>query len=179
MGTYTSVTALRLAQRARFERVGVAMVTVHKELATRGWKDMRENTRGSLTSKQLRAMGHPFGRIAGAGSNSGGRGIVKNLSTVTQGTDKRQVSRKGGVRPLPINRQTGQLYRGIRLDGPTGRSKVYRLYSIAPHASFVLHPDGTRRMISRGLKGPRGLLRKRHRARLAAAVDVVRKQNKR
>lgn len=153
----------------------LGMTEVHKELATQGREDFHDQTGGQVKSKTLAAMGHPFGRMATGGMRNITKGRAGSFSDAGL---KGQVTKKGVVRPLPINVQTGRLRRAITLQGPSGRLKVYKLYSAAPHAKYVLSPTGTRKMIARGLLGPRGLLRKRHKARLSALVDVLRAQQK-
>ena len=175
MGVFTSPTQLRIHQRARFARVIGDMKKVHQMTARGGRKDFRESTQGGVKTDTLRKMGHPFGRIRSGNVATGGRGISGDGRRFVGSGIKGQVTRKGVLRPLPINQQTGKLHAAIRLAGPSGIHMEYRLFSSVPYAGFVLAPEGTRYMVARGLLGPRGLLRKRHRARMAALVDVVRK----
>lgn len=130
---------------------------------------------GSVKTKTLVQMGHPFGRLRSGNRNTGGRGIQGNTRRFAGSGIAGQVTKKGVLRPLPINRQSGKLHALIQLRGPSAPFHQYNLFTTAPYASFVLAPEGTRYMVARGLLGPRGLLRKRHRARMAALVDVVRK----
>jgi len=174
MGVYTTPTQLRVRQRTRFAAVGRDINRIHQIIAHDGEQDFKDATTGSIKSKTLAAMGHPFGRLNGAGSNSGGRGVKGGGKRFKGIGAAGQITAKGVVRPLPINRQTGRLHAGIQLQGPIGKRKEYRLYSTAPYARFVLNPGGTRKMVDRGLLGRNGFLRKRHKARIAALVDVVR-----
>jgi hypothetical protein len=175
MGVYDSPTKLRVAQRKRFAAVIHDMAKVHTILAHDGKDDFSESTTGTIKQSTLTAMGHPFGRIKSGNPLTGGRGIAAGNRGKFRGVGlKGQVTAKGVVRPLPINRQSGRLHASIQLVGPIGRRKEYRLFSSAPEAAFVLRPGGTRFMIDRGLLGPTGLLMKRHKARIAAVVDVVR-----
>lgn len=172
---FTSPTALKNHQKKRFAKMQLGQQRVHKELATQGERDFVGATGGQIKSKTLAAMGHPFGRM----SSGGMRNIVKGQSGKFGSAGlKGQVSKKGVVRPLPINVQSGRLRRAITLQGPAGRASTYKLYSAAPHARFVLSPTGTKKMVARGLLGGNGLLRKRHKARLAALVSVIRAQQK-
>lgn len=173
---FTSLPALQRHQMKRFARMQLGQQRVHRELASQGERDFVGSTGGQIKSKTLAAMGHPFGRMATGGM----RNIVKGQSGKFGSAGlKGQVSKKGVVRPLPINVQSGRLRRAITLQGPAGHFSTYRLYSAAPHARFVLSPTGTRKMVARGLLGPTGLLRKRHKARLSALVSVLRAQQKR
>lgn len=175
MGTFTSITDLRLRQRTRFEAVKRDINKVHKMLAEDGEEDFEDLTVGGVNSKTLKAMGHPFGRLRSGNASTGGRGIKGGGKRFKGSGIKGQINAKGVLRPLPINRQTGRLRAGIQLVGPIGSRKEYRLFSTAPYAQFVLRPGGTRFMVDRGLLGRNGMLRKRHKARIAAYVDVVRK----
>ncbi len=178
MGVFTTPTQLRVRQRARFEQVKRDIKKVHRIMAEDGETDFHDATDGKIKSKQLAAMGHPFGRLSSGDPRTGGRGAKDGRKFIGAGI-KGQVTRKGVVRPLPINEQTGRLKRGITLTGPLGgRRSEYRLFTTVPYAKYVLRPGGTRKMVDRGLLGPRGFLRKRHKARIAAYIDVVRKSNR-
>lgn len=173
MGVYTTPAQLAAAQRVRFLAAYRDMVLVHKVLAESSRDDFLELTSGPLTTRQLRQMGHPYARTPGGAS----RGIVKgDAAQWRMGSKlKGQVARSGMVRRLPVNVQTGRLRSSVRLDGPVGGAHTYQLYAGAKHAAYVLSPQGTRKMVPRGLLGPDGVLRKRHKARLQTAVDVARK----
>jgi len=178
MGVYTTPTQLRVRQRARFEAVKADIKKVHKIMAEDGKDDFEQATSGTIKSKTLKEMGHPFGRIRSGDIRTGGRGAADGRKFLGKGS-KGQITRTGVVRPLPINKQSGDLHRRIQLDGPFGgRRAEYRLYTNVPYAKYVLNPKGTRKMIARGLLGRMGFLRKRHKARISALIDVVRKTSK-
>lgn len=171
MGYHTTPAQLAKRQRQRFQSVIGDQVEAHKIIATSGKRDFLALTSGRISSDTLAKMGHPFGKgspVAGAQ-----RG-VKPGSFLKSGK-KGQVTRKGLVRRLPINRQSNRLRRAIQLHYRGGRLHLYELYSDAPHAKYVLHPRGTDLMVPRGLLGPDGELRKRHKARVQTYIDVVRK----
>jgi hypothetical protein len=151
------------------------MLDVHRELVRGGAGDASESTGGSLTTAQLRRMGHPFGRTSGPGSGTLGRGIQGKKSRFKGAGQKGQVTAKGVVQPLPINNQTGKLRDSFFLNGPTGRNQVYDMGFAAPYAKFVLSPTGTTKMVARGYFE---FIKKRHRARSAAAIKVVRDKQK-
>lgn len=172
MGQFTRVADLQRRQAERFRQVGVKILTVHKELVSGGSQDFDELTAGSVSTRQLRSMGHPFGRSGGQGSDTGGRGVRKKLGVVGS---KGQTTHRGGVlRPLPINRQTGKLRRGKFVRGPMGIRRAYDIGSSAPYEPFILSPTGTSKMVARGFWGPGGEFRKRHRARVQSALIVIR-----
>jgi hypothetical protein len=96
--------------------------------------DALKLTSGNLSTAQLRAMGHPYAR--------------RHRNTL--------------IPPLPINRQTGRLQASLRVFR-RGEDRA-QLQFTAPHARFVLAPQGTARMLPRGLWME---LRRRHNARAA------------
>lgn len=172
MGTFSSPVQLRLAQEKRYQNVRHTIRRATEELATGGFDDFHSQTVGSLSERDLRRVGHPYARkprVLNIQSLSGKRGFAQGKKT--------QVTARGRVQDLPINRQTGRLKRGIRLQSKRGGLQ-YDLFSDAPHARHVLSPQGTKNMRPRGLLGPKGLLRKRHQARHAGIVMAVRKAAK-
>lgn len=173
MKRHTTLTSLRVAQRARFEGIKHDIHAVHKMMATDGKEDFSELTSGAVSTKTLRAMGHPFGRLVSGDISTGGRG-VRNRQKFAQ-----HLTRRGALPLLPINKQTGKLHGAITLIGPTGPNFRYDLFSnVRDGRQFVLKPGGTSKMVGRGLLGQWGMLRKRHRARRAAYVDVLRASHK-
>lgn len=190
MGTFTNATQLAKRQAVRFRDASLTMRQAHKELATQGRGDFLAQTVGQLSEKQLRQLGHPYARgarILSVDKLKGYRGlmesevrldrdgqIMRTKSGKLARRTRAQVTR-GKVSDLPINRQTGKLRRQIQLKLIEGRNPVYELYSDAPYAKYVLAVDGTRYMRPRGLLGPSGLLRRRHKARHNALVDPVRR----
>jgi hypothetical protein len=147
---HTTLTQLRIAQRERFKDIMGDIHAVHKMMATDGKEDFVELTSGTVSSKTLRAM----------------RNRAKFNSFLT---------RKGVLAPLPINKQTGKLHAAITLSGPHGPKLAYDLFSnVRDGRQYVLKPEGTSKMVGRGLLGKTGRLRARHRARSAAYVDVLR-----
>lgn len=178
MGFHTTPAQLANRQRKRFKDAGTDMVKVHEILATSGKRDFLALTSGRIPEKTLRAMGHPFAK-QGVKIQGAERGLrlkdIKSKKFIKSGK-KGQVTRKGVVRRLPINRQSGALRRAIQLQYKGGPQRVFDLYSAAPHAKYVLALQGTSKMVARGLKGPGGELRKRHMARKQEYYDVVRKR---
>jgi hypothetical protein len=203
MGIYTTPTALMVAQRRRFAGVRLTMQEMHKVAYEGGREDHLDYSDGSVSTKQLRAMGHPFGRLGGAGTSSGGRGIVKNRGKfkgaggylATSGHKpkglssdfyyfkrgvKSVVSGGGKIRSLPINRQTGRMRTSLQLAGPSGPNQVVRIGFNAPYAKYVLSPTGTSKMIARGFYSNGtsvanlGVIAKAHRARNRGLILAVR-----
>lgn len=179
MGFYTSPIQLAVAQRSRFRRVILLQEEVHELLASFGHEDMQGQTQGPIKEKSLRAMGHPYARQR-VKTPGAARGIVKGeIKAFRRSAATGQISAKGMVQRLPINSQTGKLRQSIKLAGPRGPQKVYDLAALVPYAKFVLSVNGTRYMVPRGLLGPTGLLRKRHKARVQVLINEVRLTQKR
>lgn len=149
MGVYRSPAALLRAQADRFRKFEGTQIELHEEMVKAGVGDHLRLTSGRVSTAQLRMMGHPFGRGA-----AGGRGMVKgNLANVrSKGRTWRtgQVSARGVIAPLPINKQTGGLRRSLKVSGPSGSERKYSVGFTAPYAALVLAPAGTKKMIDRG-----------------------------
>jgi hypothetical protein len=79
-------------------------------------------TSGTVSTAQLRAMGHPFAR-----------------------------RHPGSLARLPINRQSGGLQRSIRIMPRTvAGEEGFQLQFTSPHSKYVLRRMGTRKMVARG-----------------------------
>lgn len=176
MGVFSTPAGLARHQRKRGILTVKNISEAHTVLATQGKRDFQALTSGGLKAKTLKAMGHPYAKLGGAVTGAA-RGTTKDGNWKKKGY-KKQVTRAGMVRRLPINIQTGKLRREIQLDGPQGSSKTYRLYSRASYAKYVLALDGTDRMVARGLKGPQGELRRRHKARKHTMKDILVRSHK-
>lgn len=189
MGIFTSHAQLMARQKQRFAGVRISMKDATRELAHSGKYDFLTQALGTITEKMLRQMGHPFGRTARTldlTKLNGFRGLQTSETVfLKDGTLKRnkngglafrrgaQITARGRVNPLPINKQTGRLARGIQTVAKRNFTE-YDLFSDVPYAKYVLSLTGTSKMIPRGLLGPQGLLRKRYRARHAGIVLGVR-----
>lgn len=193
MGVYTSPIQLQRAQARKFARMELLQKNVHKELLSESQKDYAIGSGGGVSTKSLRAMGHPFAR-----EGSAARGIVKNRgkfqtagktyrTTFTKkggqvGTKNLAQVRRGIIQPLPINKQTGKLRSSFKR---YGTFETTFMGFFAPYAKYVLSPTGTKKMIARGFYSKRagsiqdlGWLAKRHRARAQAAIVALRNQQR-
>lgn len=180
MGTFTRPAQLLARQKARFASVQMTQKEALKELAEAGKLDFLSQTVGTLSDKELRKIGHPYARrarVLDIAQLGGRRGFSETETVRTRRGVRRQtttqVTARGRVRDLPINYQTGELRKGIQLMA-RNNGTMYELFSNVPHAKFVLAVNGTKYMRPRGLLGPKGLLRIRHKARLAGIVAAVR-----
>jgi hypothetical protein len=147
-----------------FAQVGITAKEVHKVLVDGGQEDHFEFTKGQVKEKTLRAMGHPFAREGNA----------------SRGNQNRKLGRRS-IAALPINEQTGALRQSFRRHDVGGKDLVTRMSFDTPYAKFVLSPTGTRKMIARGFYtsgGKLGIIRKRHKLRLAVAKKVYRQSIK-
>lgn len=199
MAIYTTPAALMVAQKQRFAGVRLTQTSMHRLAVDGGREDHVDYTGGTVKTRELDAMGNPFGRSGGQGSNTGGRGIVRNAGkfkgagshTVLTGSrsksgqymikirSKSTVSGRGKISSLPINRQTGRMQGSLTVEGPVGSNQVYKVGFAAPYAKFVLSPYGTKKMIARGFYskggsvGGLGVIAKMHRARNRGLILAV------
>lgn len=195
MGTFTTPAGLYIRQKRRFAMVTLTMNEAHEQLAEGGFEDFRDQTKGALKSDQLAAIGHPYKRRTGPldiKALKGYRGyqetevrkaadgsVLRTKKGKARTRTTAQVTKGGTVSDLPINIQTGRLRRGIRLQARRiGGTRAFDLYSDAPHARFAIAVDGTKFVRPRGLLGPNGLLRIRHKVRHNALVEPVRRSQK-
>lgn len=149
MAAYHSADALKAAHARKFGLIERAWRVEHQKLAYDLAKEMRYLVSGTISAKELRRRGHPFGR---------GRGRVSmTLFSDAGGAPSKRKYRAHKTRPviptplLPINTQTGRLARSLRIipEGGIGLQS-FRLQFTAPEAAFVLARGGTRRMVARG-----------------------------
>ena len=140
---YTSITRLgaswarRLGTREKHWDAGVEAVA---EETLRFWQGV---TSGTVSTRTLRRLGHPFGRGASAAEMRGGAKAQRG-------------SPRGRARIplLPINRQTGALRDTLHIRKI--RPGEFSVGTRAPHAPFVLAPRGTDKMVPRGfMRGSR------------------------
>lgn len=178
MGIYTSPAQLQAAQARRFNLVGKRIEVVHRDLAEKGSEDLKDATSGTLQERDLVAMGHPYAKrprtyVQLAGSlrkGKAGIGLVQN--------GRRQVSRRGAVQTLPINKWSGALQSSI-FTVRANRTE-YDVGAGAKHAKYLFKPGGTKYMKDRPVMGDRtkvgrdGVLRKRFRARVQGYLVAIR-----
>ena len=100
-------------------------------------------TSGSITTKQLRQMDHPFAR-----RNRTPQGRLRPSRSARITAARQSVGR---IAKLPINRQTGALQKAIKVNVRSTAGTRWRVSLVInhPHA-VVLSPQGTRYMIPRG-----------------------------
>lgn len=173
MRTFTNPNDLRKHKQAQLAGMRINYYAEVQKIAQESVQDGINLSNGRITTKQLRAMGHPYGRgISAAASTPGGL--------------KRGSRRKAPL--LPINQQSGQLRRGwnMRTMG-SGAKRVYVVGNKAKHARYILSPWGTKKMVGRTIWGhpsktgvkPIGLMARYARARIKALNVTLRNRNKR
>lgn len=145
-------------QMARFAMVQRVITDMHREIAYRGHTDAMDLTRGGVSSKQLRAMGHPYGR-----------------NRVAQGGQYRPGRKRGMLPSLPINKQSGGLRSRLRVVRTSGGIQAFKLTAGVHPGNWVLNPDGTRKMVGRGFFLE---IKKRWRARNKALLDTVKSRQR-
>jgi hypothetical protein len=147
-----------------FAQVGITAKAVHKVLVDGGEEDHFEFTKGQTKTRTLRAMGHPYAREGNA----------------SRGNRNKSLGHRS-IPALPINEQTGDLRRSFRRVDTNNRDLVTKMGFNVPYAKFVLSPTGTSKMVARDFYtsgGKLGIIRKRHRLRLAVAKKVYRQSIK-
>lgn len=170
---YTSVPTYVRKQQSRLTSGVRSINDATQRLAQMGMEDMQEQTQGPLKAKVLRSMGHPYAK-RGAKVAGAARGITSKRKF--QSSLKGQVKKNGMVQRLPINKQSGRLHSGIQMKkrGFAGISRFgFDVFSSAPHAKYALAVGGTQTVVDRGLKGPKGLMRKRFLLRRHVVVDYL------
>lgn len=112
---------------------------------------LRRMMSGAITRRQLRRLGHPFGRGSNPAQSGEGYRSVRGADRAKA----RRIIGRANVPPLPINVQSGRLRRSVyvRRAGPMD----WRTGASAPYARYILSPVGTRRMVGRGLITGRNL----------------------
>ncbi len=170
MAVYSRPLDLYKGQVARFQKMEYDMTKIHMEIVRGGREDLYNLTAGSITTKQLRAMGHPFGRGLSSKSSTAS-GLMRGNRA---GRRSKQFTGKRFVNPLPINKQSGQLRRGIFMHRTSGGTLSYEVGSAAPYEPYILSPSGTTKMVGRGIFG---VIKQRHKTRRKAYIDVfIKKQ---
>lgn len=186
MATFTRPAQLMAHMQRRATTHIHSMRDAHRELIAGGKRDYAQYTSGRVSTRQLRQMGHPFGRQAGGGIRGVGNGVTtRALGKHAQHKGNRV--RKGVLAPLPINVQSGEMRRSFFQTQPSGADLRVDMGFASPHAQYVLAPRGTRRMVARGFHsistssgGPSmaglGIIAKRHRARKAGIIAAARRK---
>lgn len=137
MATYRSPAALANAMRSRQSRVQRSLRIAQEENIEQVKEHARRLVTGHVSTRTLALLGHPFGR-GYAGYRRSTSGFLKSYPP------------KVAIAPLPINTQSGQLVRSLRVfRRQAGGATVYQLQFTSPHAVVVL-PGGTSRMVDRG-----------------------------
>lgn len=171
MAVFTDPAKL-LAHMRRRAAVAVRDMSGFAEWSAReGYDDAFTGMSGRVSSGELAQMGHPYGRGPSSASNY---------------TNAGNLLKRGRAPMLPINRQSGRLRASLRMRA-AGRGRFdLGIGAGVLYARFILHPAGTSLMVGRGLMGwrkvnaayPAGLIERRHRLRLKAARDVLRRSHK-
>jgi hypothetical protein len=119
------------------------MLKIANGLKEEAIKPAKELTSGSISTKQLAAADHPFAR-----RNRTDSGRLRRSNNPNVRAARASVGR---FPKLPINKQTGELQKAIKMQVRQAGEGVWRLTLTAnsPHA-VVLSPQGTRTMVPRG-----------------------------
>lgn len=140
-------------QLARLKAMQATMQQGVKLMKDEGLKDAEELTSGTLTKRQTR------GQFA--------RGRSPKISKATGRL-------RGRTKLLPINKQSGRLFRSMYAKGHA-RLGFEIVSRGVPYARYILHEAGTRKMVARGMKQE---AQKRLRARRKAHLDHFKKKQR-
>ena len=137
MATYTSPAVYAGALRRREATVRRSVLVTHEENVERTKQEARRLASGHVSSRTLTLLGHPFGR-GYAGYSRASSGFLRRYPP------------KVAIAPLPINTQTGELLRSLRVFRRSiGGATAFQIQFTSPHA-IAVRPGGTRRVIDRG-----------------------------
>lgn len=139
MGTYNGLEAYKKGIERRNLLIMVAAQAVCDDRADKVANEAKALLSGSLSTQTLAQMGHPFAR--------------QHFTPRRKKFSARAAKR--GVLPAPltpINRQSGRLYRAVRVIKTANGSAVIFDDSVAPYWRYVLAPAGTKNTIGRGFQ---------------------------
>lgn len=149
MSTYTNARDWARAFEQSLNKQQHTVTSSHKELVVAVYQDYRRLLSGTISEKELRRAGHPFGRF----SHPEGRGMMRGPRNGAEVS----AARKKGIRrryPIyPINKQTRKLLQGLQIKRTNvpGRIQAFDIFSDAPYAKYVLYPLGTDKMVGRNI----------------------------
>lgn len=149
MAHHVTITGLMRTQAKRFQLAQQSMAKAVKADADAGHALFVAEVSGNVSSRQLRALGYPFGRTGGLQ-----RTFLKSKAKSIGVKGVRSAGRKsprGFLPGLPINVQTGKLRSEVREWKADADS--YLLGSTTPYAKYVLSWAGTAKMIARTRNG--------------------------
>lgn len=139
MGNYNGLGDYRSKMERRMTAIRIVLTANPNDRANDVLKAGRKLLSGRLSSKELEERGYPFAK--------------RHYSAL--GKLKGKAVRMGAVIPtpkLPINIQSGMLYRALKATMVNGRVTVYFDESVAPYWHHVLNPHGTDSMVARGFQ---------------------------
>lgn len=151
MSRYSEMSALASAWERRVAgriSVGDSALRAWAEENASFWRRMMS---GAITTRQLRRLGHPFGRGSSPAQREAGYRSMRGAPPARI----RSVLGRTAVPPLPINAQTGRLRASVRVR--KAGEQDYRVGAATPYAKYILSPTGTRLMVGRGFLTGRNL----------------------
>lgn len=130
MAVFQSAQALASHQRQRARKVRRSLQIAAQSVAEEMKKEAARLVSGTVSEKELRALGHPFAR--------------------RRTTTRRRGGQRGNLPRLSVNVQSGELRKSLRVFRRLSEQGVtFQLQFTSPHA-VVLSPGGTSRMVARG-----------------------------
>lgn len=182
MRIFTNATLLAKSWELRKDLQTKSLRQVHKVLVNESHIDFRNYTDGKFDYKMRRKMGFPYKKLSFYSKKRDKtfyrmRGISKTFKKTGSlpVSSKPQFSKRGSLRRLPINVDTGELRRKTFLRQP--RKDVYHLGSSSVSASYVLKIGGLPNMVDRHFYGPRGIIKKLYKARRLGLYRMAKQAN--
>lgn len=141
---FTKGIDLYRAQMAKFKRDNLSLRQAWEDNVEASRNDHEELVGGHVSTKQLVAMGHPFGR----GPVPQRKG-ARNISLALRGNRAIGMTIRRRLPALPINKQTGKLARSLKMV-KVGKNVFEVYFNPGDGRVWVLWPGGTGTMIDRG-----------------------------
>ncbi|MGV3619120.1 MAG: hypothetical protein ACO1SV_27655 [Fimbriimonas sp.] len=146
MATRRNALELYDAQVRKFRQSGRNAVEAWEMLPEGAEDDAYALNSGTTSSAELARQKHPYARRFGA---------VPKYDPKNPAREQARRGGRGTATLLPINRQSGRLYKAIerqetRVPGALSAQRVGFDRTKAQESLFVLSPEGTTRMVARG-----------------------------
>ena len=181
MGVYSKPIDLMRAQETRFRKTMMTAEQMFILNVRSAESDLEEVTSGTVSTSQLRRLGHPFARGASS-AESTPKGAMRGASKKR----RQRVGITGVVPLLPINKQSGKLRGGTFMRRTSSRPLTFVVGSDVAYAKYIFAPAGTKRMVGRGVMsgkdlgivGKTGILERRWKARNVALLRVLKEKQR-
>lgn len=150
MATVEGIPKLLLLMSGRQKSMDKDIKAEFKRVVLKTTDDAKQMLSGTVKTKQLRKMGHPYARALRMKADTAKPRIIATKAKVR----KVLGIKSGTMSPLPINKQSGKLFASQYIKTwKTGRDINYRYgfnESQCRYAKWITAKQGTRKMRERG-----------------------------